>query len=90
MVVTAFVRHWQERPAPMDSTLARIRWWVGLVLVAIVALIALQNIEEATVTILVWTFQPPLIMVILLSFLAGLILGWLYRPFRRPGYQSGQ
>ena len=69
----------------MYSTLARIRWWVGLVLVAIVALIALQNIDEATVTLLVWTFRPPLIIVILLSFLAGLISGWLYHPFRRPG-----
>ena len=54
-------------------------------LVAIVALIALQNIDEATVTLLVWTFRPPLIIVILLSFLAGLISGWLYHPFRRPG-----
>jgi uncharacterized integral membrane protein len=74
----------------MEATLARIRWWGGLVLFAIVVFLALQNIQEATVSLLVWTFRPPLIGVILLSFGAGLLVGWVYNPFWRPGYHSGQ
>jgi uncharacterized integral membrane protein len=63
----------------------RIRWIVTLTLLGLVALIGLQNIREAEVSVLFWNFQMPLIVVIVLSYAVGLIVGWLWWPFARSG-----
>lgn len=67
--------------------MARISWYVSLALLALVVLFALQNIQEATVTVLAWTFRMPLIIVIMLSFAIGIIVGWIY-PFRPFGHDG--
>lgn len=65
-----------------DQTRARIKWFVTLALLGLVGLFALQNIQEATVSVLFWTIRLPLIVVIVLGYAVGLIVGWLYWPFR--------
>jgi len=64
-----------------SPTRARIKWFVTLALLGLIVLIGLQNIQEATVSLLLWTFRLPLIVVIVLSYLVGLIVGWLWWPF---------
>ena len=64
-----------------SPTRARIKWIVTLTLLGLIALIGLQNIQEATLSVLFWTFRLPLIVVIVLSYGIGLIVGWLWWPF---------
>lgn len=71
-------RHSQATPAR-----SRIRWIVTLTLLGLVVLIGLQNIRAAEVGVLFWTFQMPLIVVIVLSYAVGMIVGWLWWPFTR-------
>lgn len=66
----------------MHTTLVAIRRWAALVPVAVAALFAIQNLQEAPVTVLAWTIRPPLVVVIIVSFALGVIVGWVYRPFR--------
>lgn len=64
----------------MTNTI-RIKWIVTLTLLALIALIGLQNIHEATISMLFWTFRLPLIVVIVLSYAVGVVVGWLWWPF---------
>lgn len=68
--------------ATMQTTFAAVRRWAALVPVAVAALFAIQNLQEAPVTVLAWTFRPPLVVVIIVSFALGVVMGWIYRPFR--------
>lgn len=65
------------------STRARIRWVVTLTLLALIVVIGLQNIRAAEISVLFWTFQMPLIVVIVLSYALGVVVGWLWWPFTR-------
>ena len=60
---------------------ARIKWIVTLTLLGLIAVIGLQNIQEATISVLFWTFRLPLIVVIVLSYAVGVVVGWLWWPF---------
>ena len=60
---------------------ARIKWIVTLTLLGLIAVIGLQNIQEATISMLFWTFRLPLIVVIVLSYAVGVVVGWLWWPF---------
>lgn len=64
-----------------SPTRSRIKWFVTLTLLGLIALVGLQNIQEATLSVLFWTFRLPLIVVIVLSYGIGLIVGWLWWPF---------
>lgn len=64
-----------------SSSRVRIKWIVTLTLLGLVALIGLQNIQAATVSVLLWTFSLPLIVVIVLSYAVGVVVGWLWWPF---------
>ena len=66
---------------------SRIRWIVTLTLLGLVVLIGLQNIRDAEVSVLFWNFQMPLIVVIVLSYAVGVIVGWLWWPFARSGHR---
>ena len=57
---------------------ARIKWIVTLTLLGLIAVIGLQNIQEATISVLFWTFRLPLIVVIVLSYAVGVVVGWLW------------
>lgn len=61
----------------------RIRLIVTLTLLGLVVVIGLQNIRQAEVSVLFWTFQMPLIVVIVLSYAIGMVVGWLWWPFTR-------
>jgi uncharacterized integral membrane protein len=62
---------------------SRIRWIVTLTLLGLVVVVGLQNIRAAEVSVLFWTFQMPLIVVIVLSYAIGVVVGWLWWPFTR-------
>lgn len=64
-----------------SPTAVRIKWFITLALLGLIGLIGLQNIRAAEVSVLLWNFQLPLIVVIVLSYLVGLIVGWLWWPF---------
>jgi uncharacterized integral membrane protein len=64
-----------------SPTRSRIKWFVVLGLLGLVVLVGLQNIQQATISVLFWTFEMPLIVVIVLSYAVGLIVGWLWWPF---------
>ena len=66
---------------------SRIRWIVTLTLLGLIALIGLQNVRDAEVSVLFWNFQMPLIVVIVLSYAVGMVVGWLWWPFTRPGHR---
>lgn len=66
-----------------SPTRARIRWTVTLTLLGLIGLVGMQNIREAEVSVLLWNFQLPLIVVIVLSYALGLVVGWLWWPFGR-------
>jgi uncharacterized integral membrane protein len=68
-------------------TRSRIRWIVTLTLLGLVLLIGLQNIRVAEVSVLFWNFRMPLIVVIVLSYAIGVIVGWLWWPFTRSGHR---
>ena len=50
-----------------------------LVLVFLVLLIIVQNLDIVNLNFLFWTIQINLLLVILLGFLSGFIVGWLSR-----------
>lgn len=62
---------------------SRIRLIVTLTLLGLIAIIGLQNLRDADVSVLFWTFQMPLIVVIVLSYAIGMVVGWLWWPFTR-------
>jgi uncharacterized integral membrane protein len=64
---------------------SRIRWIVTLTLLSLVVLVGLQNIRAAEISVLFWNFQMPLIVVIVLSYAIGVVVGWLWWPFTRSG-----
>lgn len=62
---------------------SRIRLIVTLTLLGLVVLVGLQNIRDTEISVLFWTFQMPLIVVIVLSYAVGMVVGWLWWPFTR-------
>jgi uncharacterized integral membrane protein len=50
-----------------------------LVLVFLILLIIVQNLDIVNLNFLFWTIQINLLLVILLGFLSGFIVGWLSR-----------
>lgn len=72
----------------MQPTKAKVGRYISLALLALVVLFALQNIQETTVTVFAWSYSMPLIIVIMVSFAIGIIVGWIY-PFRPFGGRTG-
>jgi len=66
----------------MDSTGRLIVRILSGLIVAVLVLFVIQNVASTTVTFLVWSFRAPLFVVIVISFCAGAIFGWSYRPWR--------
>lgn len=81
-------QHDSQNAATPGSTRNRMRLIVTLTLLGLIVLVALQNIRPAEVSVLFWTFQMPLIVVIILSYAVGLIVGWLWWPFARSGQRQ--
>ena len=64
-----------------SPTRARIKWFLTLTLLGLIAIIGLQNIPAVTISVLLWTFELPLVVVIVVSYAVGLVVGWLWWPF---------
>lgn len=50
---------------------------IALAIVVLVAIFAMQNAQPVQVGVLLWTFEGPLVIVLLITFAAGILAGWL-------------
>jgi uncharacterized integral membrane protein len=55
---------------------------IWTVILAAILIFILQNFDDASVNILFWDYKPPLAVLLLISAIAGYILGWLRPHFR--------
>ena len=55
----------------------RIFFVAALGIVVLAALFALQNSQAARIAFFGWVFEGPLVMVLLITFAAGILAGWL-------------
>ncbi len=69
----------QEQPrSGFSNFVHKVRLYVALVLGGLIGVFALQNVGSVDVTFIFWTFQLRLIVVIIISLVIGLIIGWFY------------
>ncbi|WP_339737162.1 lipopolysaccharide assembly protein LapA domain-containing protein [uncultured Maricaulis sp.] len=62
-----------------------IKLWIIGGLLALLGLLAFQNMSQVELTVLFWSFQTSRIVVIGSSFLLGGLVGWLLKAFWHPG-----
>ena len=55
----------------------RLAFAVALVIIVVAALFALQNSQIIQVGFFLWRFEGPLVIVLLMTFAAGILAGWL-------------
>lgn len=55
----------------------RIAFVVALLIVVLAACFALQNAQLIRVDFLGWEFEGPLVLILLVTFAAGILAGWL-------------
>lgn len=67
----------------MDITKKNMRITVGAVLATLLIVMLLQNSSGVTLRFLIWKLQMPLFVVLLLSALIGVAIGWLLKSRRR-------
>lgn len=61
-----------------------VKLFIAAVLGGFLTLFALQNMADVDLTLLFWTFQARRVVVIGVSFIIGLAIGWLVRGHSRP------
>lgn len=64
--------------------LGKIKLIVAVILLIVLAIFTIQNMAEVELTVLFWKFEARRVVVIGLSFLIGLTIGWIMRGHRRP------
>jgi uncharacterized integral membrane protein len=55
----------------------RFAFAFALIIIVVAALFALQNSQVIQVGFFLWRFEGPLVMVLLVTFAAGILAGWL-------------
>jgi len=55
----------------------RITVVIALIITVIAALFAIQNSQPVQVGFFLWSFEGPLVIVLLVTFAAGILAGWL-------------
>ena len=50
---------------------------VALALIVLVAFFSMQNSQVIQISFLMWTFEAPLVIALLITFAAGILSGWL-------------
>lgn len=55
----------------------RASFVAALVIVVLAAIFALQNAQPTRVALFFWQFEGPLVLVLLVTFAAGILAGWL-------------
>ena len=69
----------QDQPrSGFSNFVHKVRLYVAVVLGGLIGVFALQNVGRVDVTFIFWTFQLRLIVVIIISLVIGLIIGWFY------------
>ena len=68
---------------PNRKFLVKIKLAVAAALGVFLTIFTIQNMAEVDLTVLFWTFQARRVVVIGLSFLIGLAIGWIIRGHRR-------
>lgn len=63
--------------------LVKIKLAVAVALGVFLTMFTIQNMAEVDLTVLFWTFQARRVVVIGMSFLIGLAIGWIIRGHRR-------
>ncbi|MBL7174577.1 MAG: LapA family protein [Desulfobacteraceae bacterium] len=58
---------------------------VIFILILLILIFVIQNTEVVRVSFLAWEISMPRALMILLTFLIGLIAGWLFRRGKRNG-----
>lgn len=66
----------------MNITKKNVRITVGAVLATLLLVVLLQNSSGVTLRLIVWKLQMPLFVVVLLSALIGVAIGWLLKSRR--------
>lgn len=61
----------------------RVRWIALVVLLSVLTVFGFQNLESTSFVFLIWSFEAPRIVLILLAVLVGFIAGWLVALRRR-------
>ncbi|MGD2132975.1 MAG: LapA family protein [Maricaulaceae bacterium] len=61
----------------------RIRHWIALGLVILLALFLLQNLGLVQITIVFWTFETQRAFMIIATFLLGAAVGWILKTAQR-------
>ena len=56
-----------------------VRHWMAVFLAACLVVFALQNVAEVEVQVLVWSFTAHRFIIVLVSCLVGLAIGWLLK-----------
>ncbi|WP_421787392.1 lipopolysaccharide assembly protein LapA domain-containing protein [Hyphobacterium sp.] len=60
-----------------------IRFWLAVALGAFLALFAFQNMATVEVDVLFWTFESRRIVVIGLTLITGIAIGWIMNSLTR-------
>lgn len=66
-----------------EIAMSRLKFGAGIVLGGLLVLFALQNTADVELTFIVWSFQSRRFVVIGISFLIGLAIGWMLSATRR-------
>lgn len=73
-----------SQPSTTESKGGGVRWklWVAFVLVALALVVIFQNTADARFEVLFWTVTAPLWVLLLGTFVAGVLAGWLAKTRR--------
>lgn len=56
---------------------------VGVALLVLLTVVALQNTDEVVVRFLLWRFSVPTAVLVYVALVVGVVAGWLLHGFRR-------
>ena len=79
----------QERKA-LSEALHQARLFVTLLLGGLLGMFALQNMAKVELTFLFWTVESRRIVVIAISLIVGLVIGWFYGHSSRRGKRGDE
>ena len=66
-----------------EAKLDRLKFGAGIVLGGLLVLFAIQNAANVELTFIAWTFESRRFVVIGVSFLVGLVIGWIVCAIRK-------
>lgn len=58
-------------------------YWLGLTIILLGVVLGIQNADITTLTWFSWSWSLPLAVWLLLTFVIGMLIGWLINPWQR-------